>query len=55
MQELHAIEAISVPQIDPDPGLPVDVFENMKNLRLLDVYGKFTCGEPASLPKKKHY
>ncbi|PWA54173.1 disease resistance protein (TIR-NBS-LRR class) family [Artemisia annua] len=49
-RELHAIEAISVPRIDPDQGLPVDVFENMKNLRLLDVYGKFTCGEPTSLP-----
>ena len=50
MQELHAIEGISVPKIDPDQGLPVDVFENMKNLRLLDVSDEFTCGEPTSLP-----
>nr|GEV85561.1 TMV resistance protein N-like [Tanacetum cinerariifolium] len=50
VEELHAIEAIVVPWIDPDQGLPADVFENMKNLRLLDVDSVFTCGEPTSLP-----
>ncbi|PWA56092.1 disease resistance protein (TIR-NBS-LRR class) family [Artemisia annua] len=49
-RELNVVEAIRVPQPDPGNGLSADVFERMKNLRLLDICGEFTSGEPTLLP-----
>lgn len=33
-----------------EQGFSADVFESMKNLRLLNVYSFFTCDEPTVLP-----
>lgn len=54
MQELEEIEAIVVRAWYYDVGLgfSTDVFENMKNLRLLDVYAKFTSCQPTFLPEE---
>ncbi|PWA95134.1 Pentatricopeptide repeat-containing protein [Artemisia annua] len=48
-RELQVIEGIVVHQ-DHKHALNVNVFESMNNLRLLDVHGEFTCGEPTFLP-----
>ncbi|KAJ0781660.1 putative TIR domain, AAA+ ATPase domain, P-loop containing nucleoside triphosphate hydrolase [Helianthus annuus] len=56
-QKLEEIEAIVVPdkQYDVDEyeekvGFRADVFERMKNLRLLDIRGRFTSCEPTIFP-----
>ncbi|KAI3745956.1 hypothetical protein L6452_08369 [Arctium lappa] len=48
-RKLHAIEAI-VSMSDKNSGFGVDVFENMKNIRLLDICRDFTSSEPTTLP-----
>ena len=55
MQKLEAIEAIVSAHVDEDmsdenTGFSADVFENMKNLRLLDICGGFTSCKPTTLP-----
>ncbi|KAJ9542430.1 hypothetical protein OSB04_028936 [Centaurea solstitialis] len=54
-RNLEAIEAIVSAHVDEDmsdenTGFSADVFENMKNLRLLDICGGFTSCEPTTLP-----
>ncbi|GKC28323.1 TMV resistance protein N-like protein, partial [Tanacetum coccineum] len=49
-RELDVIEAISVINEYDEQGFCADVFESMSNLRLLEVDGEFTCGEPTILP-----
>ncbi|XP_024959110.1 TMV resistance protein N-like isoform X5 [Cynara cardunculus var. scolymus] len=55
VQKLGAIEAIVSTHVDEDmsdenTGFSADVFENMKNLRLLDICGGFTSCKPTTLP-----
>ncbi|XP_024966537.1 TMV resistance protein N-like [Cynara cardunculus var. scolymus] len=56
-KKLKAIEAIVVPykqhnveKYDEELGFRANVFESMKNLRLLDIDQKFTSREPTILP-----
>ncbi|XP_024959084.1 TMV resistance protein N-like isoform X2 [Cynara cardunculus var. scolymus] len=54
-EKLGAIEAIVSTHVDEDmsdenTGFSADVFENMKNLRLLDICGGFTSCKPTTLP-----
>ncbi|GJW31129.1 TMV resistance protein N-like protein, partial [Tanacetum coccineum] len=49
-RELEVIEGISVIKEFEDQGFRADVFESMKNLRLLNVSFGFTCDEPTLLP-----
>ncbi|XP_024959117.1 TMV resistance protein N-like isoform X6 [Cynara cardunculus var. scolymus] len=54
-KKLGAIEAIVSTHVDEDmsdenTGFSADVFENMKNLRLLDICGGFTSCKPTTLP-----
>ncbi|CAH1447734.1 unnamed protein product [Lactuca virosa] len=55
-KNLEAIEAIisdseyHIDDYDAKLGLSADVFESMKNLRLLDIDGKFTSTQPTYLP-----
>ncbi|KAI3725423.1 hypothetical protein L1987_65211 [Smallanthus sonchifolius] len=50
IKDLKAIEAIVESLQDDKPDFSADVFEGMKNLRLLDVYWNFTSCEPTFLP-----
>nr|XP_043634851.1 disease resistance protein TAO1-like [Erigeron canadensis] len=53
-RELKEIEAMVVPNkqanVHQKLGFGADIFESMNNLRLLDVYRKFTSCEPTILP-----
>ncbi|PWA36506.1 disease resistance protein (TIR-NBS-LRR class) family [Artemisia annua] len=49
-KDQNVVEAIRVLWQDPGTSLSADVFERMKNLRLLDVWGAFTSGEPTFFP-----
>jgi len=49
LQELHAVEAI-VSVSDEKRGFSADIFEKMKNIRLLDINRDFTSCKPTSLP-----
>nr|GEW27252.1 hypothetical protein [Tanacetum cinerariifolium] len=49
-RKLEVIEGISVIKEIEDQGFEADVFESMKNLRLLNVFCGFTCDEPTLLP-----
>ena len=57
LQKLKAIKAIVLPykqhkieRYDEELGFRANVFETMKNLRLLDIDQKFTSREPTILP-----
>nr|XP_043633004.1 disease resistance protein Roq1-like [Erigeron canadensis] len=49
-KKLESVEGIVLPREEIKESLNANVFESMKNLRLLDCYQNFTSGEPTFLP-----